>query len=50
MTRPRPDDIVPMVPELPTATVRADGGVPVSRTADAADEPEADAPLVPDLS
>lgn len=51
MTPPRPDDIDPMVPELPRDDVRADGGARTARSTvlTFADD-EADAPLVPDLS
>lgn len=50
MNRPRRDEIEPMVPECPTAQYRADGGIRVDTSSGSIDEPEADAPLVPDLS
>jgi len=50
MTRPRRDEIDPIVPELPTSTYAADGGVTVTTAADPATAAEVDAPLVPDLS
>lgn len=50
MNRPRPDQIDPMVPELPTAPYRADGGDLVQTASDGEKEIEAEAPLVPDLS
>lgn len=50
MNRPRQDDIDPMVPEMPTAPYRADGGDLVLATSARDKEIEAGAPLVPDLS
>jgi hypothetical protein len=50
MTRPRPDAIDPLVPEMPTATYRTDGGERVSTATAGGARDENDAPLVPDLS
>lgn len=50
MNRSRPDDIDPMVPELPPTTYATDGGDRVSTASDAPGETESEAPLVPDLS
>ena len=52
-TRPRQDEIDPMVPDLSAKTLRADGGtIAVHRSSKSArpDRDEVDAPLVPDLS
>lgn len=45
----RPDEIEPMVPELPH-DVRTDGGRPHGRRTPTFDDAESDAPLVPDLT
>jgi hypothetical protein len=50
MNRPRTDQIEPMVPELETATYRADGGHSVASRSDSTREHETGAPLVPDVS
>jgi hypothetical protein len=52
-TRPRYDEIEPMVPDLSAKTLRADGGilgVANSSNERRDDRHEVDAPLVPDLS
>jgi hypothetical protein len=46
----RSAEIEPMVPEMPTTSVRADGGEPVAAESHEADGAESEAPLVPDLS
>ncbi|MFD1585459.1 hypothetical protein ACFR9U_00570 [Halorientalis brevis] len=50
MTRPRRDEIDPMVPEFATDTYAADGGGRITTAGGVATDAEAEAPLVPDLS
>jgi hypothetical protein len=50
MTRPRSNEIDPMVPELAAATDRTDGGSRVASDGGVARAAETDAPLVPDLT
>jgi len=50
MTRPRTDTTAPLVPEMPTTQLRADGGRTQTEISGADAVIEADAPLVPDLS
>jgi hypothetical protein len=46
----RSAEIEPMVPEMPTTSVRADGGERVATEDHGADGTDSEAPLVPDLS
>jgi len=50
MTRPRSNDIDPMVPELAAATDRTDGGSRVASDGGITRRAEPEAPLVPDLT
>ena len=50
MTRPRRDQIDPMVPELRTASYAPDGGVRSTDASESATDAAPEAPLVPDLS
>ncbi|WP_193767546.1 hypothetical protein [Halorientalis pallida] len=50
MTRPRSNEIDPMVPEFAAATDRTDGESRVASDGGVARAAETDAPLVPDLT
>lgn len=50
--RPRHDEIDPMVPDMSSKQIRADGGIiAVAKSSERTDDRhEVDAPIVPDLS